>query len=138
LNRPIAVVAAVVQEEGRYLLCQRHDGPHLPLKWEFPGGKIEAGETSAEALCREIAEELGTSCDVGRELAELTHSYPEKTVSIRFFAARLEGVPQPVVHRALEWIHPDRFHLYAAPPPNAIILTRIQSGEFAARPARAT
>lgn len=130
----IAVVAAIIEYQGRYLLCQRHDGPHLPLKWEFPGGKVEQGETPEAALRREIIEELGTKCRVGRQVAEVTHSYPGKTVSIRFFLAALAGNPRAIVHRALEWIHPSDFHRYEAPPPNAMILNRIRAGELETHP----
>ena len=125
----IAVVAAVIEDQGRFLLCQRHDGPHLPLTWEFPGGKVEVGETPEDALRREISEELGTACSVGRQIAEVTHSYPEKTVCISFFLAALEGTPRAIVHRALEWIHPSEFDRFEAPPPNAMILDRIRAGE---------
>lgn len=126
----VEVVAAVIEDAGRFLLCQRHAGPHLPLKWEFPGGKVEPGETPEAALQREIVEELGTACCVGQQVAEVTHSYPEKTVHIRFFLATLEGDPRPIVHRALQWIRPIDFDRYAAPPPNALVLDRIRAGEL--------
>ena len=126
----IEVVAAVIEEEGRFLLCQRHDGPHLALKWEFPGGKIEAGETPEVALHREIAEELGANCSIGRQVAEVTHHYPEKSVRIRFFLALLEDRPRPIIHRALEWIQPRDFDRYEAPPPNSAVLQRIRSGDL--------
>jgi hypothetical protein len=60
----------------------------------------------------------------------VTHRYPEKTVSIRFFLATLEGEPQAIVHNTLEWIHPSQFNRYEAPPPNAVILERIRAGEL--------
>jgi len=126
----IAVVAAVIEDAGRFLLCQRHEGPHLALKWEFPGGKVEPGETPERALHREIHEELGTECHVGKPLGEVTHQYPDKTVHIRFFHASLDGEPEAIVHRALKWIHPDDFDRYETPPPNAVILSRIRAGEL--------
>ena len=126
----IAVVAAIIENDGRYLLCQRHHGPHIPLKWEFPGGKVEPGETPEAGLHREIVEELGTACRVGQLVAEVTHSYPEKTVWIRFYLASLEDAPRAIVHRALEWVHPSDFDRYEAPPPNAVILDRIRAGEL--------
>ena len=121
-DEAIQVVAAVVERDGRYLLCQRHGGPHLPFLWEFPGGKVEADETAPVALVREIQEELGVTCDVGAEIADITHRYPEKTVRIRFFRATLEGEPQAIIHRALSWIAPADFHRHEAPPPNAKVL----------------
>lgn len=127
---PIPVVAAVIEEAGRFLLCQRHRGAHLSLKWEFPGGKIESGESPEEALRREIAEELGAGSRVAEQLAEVVHQYRQKTVHIRFFRAALANAPRPIVHRALEWIHPRDFDRYSTPPPNAQVLERIQAGEF--------
>jgi 8-oxo-dGTP diphosphatase len=130
IDAAIPVVAAVVRRGNTYLLCQRHAGPHLALKWEFPGGKIEPGEAPEGALRREIQEELATDCVVGRQLAEVHHDYPEKSVWIRFFETRLDAAPRPVIHRALAWVAPRDFGDYPAPPPNAVVLARILAGEL--------
>ncbi|NKB90002.1 MAG: NUDIX domain-containing protein [Acidobacteria bacterium] len=129
-DAPIQVVAAVVERSGTYLLCQREEGPHLSLKWEFPGGKIESGETPEAALEREIAEELGVACRVGLRVADVTHAYPEKTVRIQFFRTRIEGDPIPHVHRRLAWVAPENLDAFPAPPPNAVVLDRILAGEL--------
>lgn len=120
----------MIERDGRYLLCQRHPGPHLPLQWEFPGGKVEPGESPEAALEREIREELGAPCEVGARVADVTHHYPEKTVRIQFFSARLSGEPRPLIHRALSWAAPPDFDRFSAPPPNAVVLGRIRSGEL--------
>lgn len=126
----IPVVAAVVVRGERVLLCQRHDGEHLPLLWEFPGGKIDPGETPEEALVRELREELGVAAKVGAEVADILHHYPEKTVRLRFYRAHIEGEPTPHVHRAIEWVPLGELSEYAAPPPNGRVIQRLISGEL--------
>jgi 8-oxo-dGTP diphosphatase len=126
----IPVVAAVVVRDGHVLLCQRHDGEHLPLLWEFPGGKIDPGETPREALARELDEELGVRSEVGDQVAEILHRYPEKTVWLRFFRASIVGEPRPIVHRAIEWVALERASEYPAPPPNARVIERLVRGEL--------
>lgn len=128
----IPVVAAVILRRGRVLLCQRPDGPHLPLKWEFPGGKIDSGETPVEALGRELREELGVDATVAEEIDSVRHRYPEKTVQLRFFAVSIHGEPAPRVHRRVRWVPFQELDRYDVPPPNATILERLRRGELAA------
>ena len=118
----IEVVAAVVVTDARVLLCQRPDGPHLPLLWEFPGGKIDPGESATEALERELLEEIGVSSRVGDLLADVRHRYPEKRVRIRFYDTRIDGDPRPHVHRRLRWIPLDELAEYEVPPANAPVV----------------
>jgi 8-oxo-dGTP diphosphatase len=124
-NEYIAVVAAVVAVKQRLLLCQRQDGPHLPLLWEFPGGKVDPGEGPEEALERELCEELGVSSRIGPRIQEVRHTYPEKKVWIRFYAASIEGAPQPHVHREVRWVAMPELASYAVPPPNAEVVRHI-------------
>jgi mutator protein MutT len=88
----ICVVAAVIEHGGRLLICQRRRGGAFPLKWEFPGGKMRAGETPWEALTRELREELGVAARIGRELYRVRHSYAElrDSLQLSFFAASIE------------------------------------------------
>ena len=88
----ICVVAAVIERGGRLLICQRRRGGAFPLKWEFPGGKMRAGETPWEALTRELREELGVAARIGRELFRVRHSYAElrHPLQLSFFAASIE------------------------------------------------
>jgi len=118
----IEVVAAVVSSDDLVLLCQRHDGPHLPLLWEFPGGKIDCGETPPAALERELSEELDVAADIGPELACVRHGYPEKRVRIRFFAALIRGEPRPVVHREIRWVPVSALSEYEVPPANQAVV----------------
>lgn len=80
-------MAAVLTEGGRVLICQRRDDQPFARQWEFPGGKVEAGETRQEALVRELREELGIAAEIGRELATVRHQYAEGLfVELHFFA----------------------------------------------------
>lgn len=81
----IDVVAALVWREGRLLVTQRPAGSHLAGLWEFPGGKIERGETAEDALARELREELDLTIRIGPLRSEILHAYPEKTVRLLFF-----------------------------------------------------
>ncbi len=114
----IEVVAAVVVRAERVLLCQRPDGPHLPLLWEFPGGKIDPGESPRQALERELREELDVASSIGSPLATLEHHYPDKSVRIQFFTADIAGAPRPLVHRELRWIAAADLDEYEVPPAN--------------------
>jgi 8-oxo-dGTP diphosphatase len=105
----IPVVCAVIEREGCLLIAQRPAHKHLPLKWEFPGGKVEPGEEPAAAIIREIREELGCAIVVTRALPRFLHDY--KTVLIEmipFVCVLVEGspAPHPHEHLALDWIKP--------------------------------
>ena len=78
----ITVVAAVIEENGAFLVTRRQKGVHLAGLWEFPGGKIDEGETHHAALTREIREELDADVDVGDLVFEITHAYDDRTVSV--------------------------------------------------------
>ena len=112
--RPLRVVAAVVWNEGRLLMTQRPPGGPLGLQWEFPGGKIEDGETPEEALARELQEELGVTAALGETLAIESHSYPDgPTVEIAFIACTLGSLelrPGRGVHD-LRWQRPAEIDL---------------------------
>lgn len=124
----IQVVAAVVIDEQRLLLCQRPDGPHLALMWEFPGGKIDPGETPEQALERELREELCVASSIGPQIADVEHHYPEKSVRIRFFIVDIDGEPRPVVHRQLRWIGLDDLDAYPVPPANRSVVAMVRDG----------
>ena len=83
------VVAAVIEKDGKLLVCQRTRHQTMPLKWEFPGGKIEEGEQPRDALRRELEEELGIQARIGDEIVRLQHTYPNgAVVELRFFVVR--------------------------------------------------
>ncbi len=99
----IVVVAAVVEQQGRFLIGRRLRGTHLAGLWEFPGGKVHAGETLEGALRREIEEELGARLDAIEALLHVEHAYPERIVALHFFRARLSGQPRPMLGQELRW-----------------------------------
>jgi 8-oxo-dGTP diphosphatase len=112
---PVPVVAAVIEHGGRVLLARRPAHKHLALKWEFPGGKVDAGETAEAALVREIREELGCAILVGRPLPRFTHAYGRAEIEMFPFVCRLaEGSPepQPIEHTALAWVEAARLRNY--------------------------
>jgi len=100
----LAVVAAVIERANRFLVTRRQDGVHLAGHWEFPGGKVAAGETHAAALRREIIEELDADVVVHDLVLETTHTYPERTVTLFFYRCDLLGTPKPMLGQEMEWI----------------------------------
>jgi 8-oxo-dGTP diphosphatase len=100
------VAAALIVERGKLLICQRTKYQSMPLKWEFPGGKIESGEQPSDALRRELDEELGIDAVVGDELARLRHRYRRGgTVELRFFlVAEYAGEIDNRIFRDVRWV----------------------------------
>lgn len=113
----IVVVAAVIEDDGRFLLTLRLKGTHLADHWEFPGGKCEPGETHAEALARELHEELGIVAEVGALVWTVTHAYPDRTVELHFYRCRFAGKPQPMLRQQVRWVRRDE--LSSLPFPEA-------------------
>jgi 8-oxo-dGTP diphosphatase len=108
------VVAAIIERAGRILVCQRRaEDPH-PLKWEFPGGKLEPGETPAEALARELEEELGLHAQIGEEAARYTFAYPGKAPILLIFLRVAQFAPEPEnrIFTALAWERHERLPEY--------------------------
>ena len=101
---PVVVVAAVIERYDAFLLTLRPDGTHLAGHWEFPGGKVHDGETHAEALRREIFEELDAVATVGALLHTVTHAYPEKTVELFFYRCDLSGEAKPMMGQEMRWV----------------------------------
>jgi 8-oxo-dGTP diphosphatase len=107
------VVAALIEADGKLLVCQRRRTDSFGLMWEFPGGKLEAGESPAEALARELQEELGVSARIGPEIYRTRHQYTElgEAIELIFFAATVK--PDEVRNQAfekMEWRRPQTLH----------------------------
>ncbi len=116
---PIPVVCAVIEHEGRLLLAQRPVDKHLPLKWEFPGGKVEPGEDPAAAILREIHEELGCTVVITRALPRFLHDYTRVVIEMIPFVCVLapgSPAPQPLEHVALAWVEPGQLTTYDLAP----------------------
>ena len=127
----IHVVCGVIADPaGRYLACLRKAGGHLGGLWEFPGGKVEAGENPAQALARELREELGVEVAVGEKMEAVDWDYSGKWIRLMPFSCTiLAGVPQALDHEELRWCAPEDFNtlewapadvpiLAGLPPPN--------------------
>ncbi len=120
------VVAALIFDGYRFLICQRPENKARGLLWEFVGGKIESGETGKEALIRECREELGITLDVGEVFTEVLHEYPDITVHLTLFCASIKfGTPQLIEHNALKWITPSEIGEYEFCPADKVILEKI-------------
>ncbi len=129
-DNPIPVAAGLIFRDGQLLIAQRPAGKHLAGLWEFPGGKLEPGESWAAGLQRELREELGTEVDVGELFEEVVHRYPTKTVHLRFYVCRwLRGEPQPLECAAVAWVTAAELAQYEFPPADAQLLQRLQRGE---------
>ncbi len=103
----IHVACAIIEQNGRVLATQRSERMSMPLKWEFPGGKIHAGETAEECLKREVREELGIEIEVRRSLTPRTHAYPDFTVTLYPFICRIRsGMIRLHEHAASVWLIP--------------------------------
>ena len=113
------VTAAIIVEEGRVLITRRPPGGRHPGAWEFPGGKVEPGETPAECLARELAEELGITSEVGEKLAVVNHSYPDLAVELLVFDCRIvRGRPRDLACSEHAWVGPVELHEYDLLPPD--------------------
>jgi 8-oxo-dGTP diphosphatase len=108
------VVAAVMVKEGKILICQRTRHQSMPLKWEFPGGKIEIGEQPRDALRRELDEELGIAAEIGDEVSRIVHTYPNGgTVELRFYVVRsFAGPLENRIFRDIQWVDPAHLPQY--------------------------
>lgn len=104
----IEVVAALIWKNERFLICQRPETKSRPLLWEFPGGKVEAGETKEAALIRECREELAVELSVGKIFAESTFEYPDISVHLTLLEAEIvSGEPKLLEHKSFRWIKPE-------------------------------
>jgi len=128
VSRIIDVAAGLVFQQGKLLITQRRPDDHLGGFWEFPGGKVEPGETFEHCLVRELREELGIEVSLGPEIEEITHTYPEKTVRLRFFLCRLiMGEARPIHCHALEWVSLEELDRYEFPAADARLLAKLRS-----------
>jgi len=119
----IDVVAAIIREDDKVLITQRPDNVHLARLWEFPGGKVEAGESLEIALRREIREELGIEIRVDGKVLTVEYDYPTKSVRLHFFYCTvLDGDAQALNVADLRWVNPQDIGNYHFPPADAEII----------------
>lgn len=123
--RAVVVVAAVIERDDAFLLTLRPAGTHLADHWEFPGGKVDEKETHAEALCRELSEELDIVARVGEEVHTVSHAYPEKTVELHFYRCEFEGEPKPMMGQGMRWVPRDELAGLPFPAADRALIARI-------------
>ncbi len=121
----IVVVAAVIEQDGRFLLTLRPAGSHLAHHWEFPGGKCEAHETHAEALRRELHEELDIVAEVGLLEYAVTHAYPERTVALHFYRCTYTGEPRGMIGQQVRWVAREALAALPFPAADAELIARL-------------
>ncbi len=115
MNRAvIKVAAAVIERDAKILIGQRRRGDSHGLKWEFPGGKVERGESPASGLARELREELGIEATIGQELVRYEHRYPRRTSILLIFYSVTEfsGVPESLAFEKILWESPEKLPGY--------------------------
>lgn len=127
------VTAAVIKRDGLVLIARRPGGGRHPGAWEFPGGKVEPGESPEECLARELTEELGITVEVGKRLSAISHEYPDLSIDLIVFSCEItSGEPADLGCSAHRWVRPGELNGYDLLPPDRE-LVRVLWGDGAAR-----
>jgi 8-oxo-dGTP diphosphatase len=122
----LRVVAAMIERGGRYLITQRRPAAVLPLLWEFPGGRVEPGETDEQALEREVLHRLGVSVQVGKLVSFVRHSYERYTIELHLYDCRLaSGDPIRRNVHDFAWVESDEFEHYPFTPADEISVAQL-------------
>ena len=122
----VEVVAALIWDNDKFMICQRPANKARALLWEFVGGKVELGETKEHALVRECQEELDITLDVGSLFMDVVHEYPDINVHLSLFNATIkQGIPKKLEHNDIKWITPSEIPQYDFCPADQEILTEI-------------
>lgn len=126
------VVAGIIIENGKLLVCQRTRHQTMPLKWEFPGGKIEEGEQPRDALRRELEEELGILAKIGNEIARIQHEYPNGgKVELRFFEVReYQNEIENRIFKDIQWAMPKDLPSYDFLEADLTLVSDLANGKF--------
>ena len=124
----VEVVAALIWDQDKFMICQRPANKARGLLWEFVGGKVESGETKEQALIRECHEELAITLDVGDVFMDVVHEYPDLSVHLTLFHVTIcEGISQKLEHNDIRWIIVDEINQYDFCPAEEEILTRLKT-----------
>lgn len=128
--RPLRVLAAVLEKNGLWLIAKRKRGDRFAGLWEFPGGKLERGETPEECLVRELSEELGIGIEVGRCLGSVRYSSPAIDIElVAYRASHLSGSFCLQDHEEVRWVSPSEISLYALTEPDKLLLQKLMAKE---------
>lgn len=134
----LRVTAAIIEEDGRVFVARRGPGRHLAGAWEFPGGKVDAGETPEQALARELSEELGISCEVGELLCTAVYEGTEPALELLAFRVRRRaGAIELREHVEARWVAPADLAAMDLPESDRLVAERLygrESGGRASRP----
>ncbi len=131
MKKNIYVVGAVIVEKGKILCAQRGPSKSLPLMWEFPGGKIEDGESPQEALKREIDEEMNCKVDIGDQIEHTVYEYDFGIVHLTtFFCTLREGRPSLTEHIDIKWLEPNELHTLEWAPADIPAINKISNMSF--------
>lgn len=123
----VEVVAALIWDNNKFMVCQRPAHKACALLWEFVGGKVEPDETKEQALIRECKEELDVDLTVGDKFMDVVHEYSDITVHLTLFNAKIaQGVPQLLEHNDIRWITPSEIHNYHFCPADEEIIERLK------------
>lgn len=122
----IRVVAAVIEHGGRYLITQRRATAQLPLLWEFPGGRVEEGESDAVALKREVRHRLGVDVQAGRLMSFVRHAYERYVVELYLYEGKLvDGEPAAVNVHDFRWVRSEDFEAYSFTPADEASMNKL-------------
>jgi 8-oxo-dGTP diphosphatase len=122
----IRVVAAMIEQGGRYLITQRRPAAVLPLLWEFPGGKVEPDESDTEALEREVLHRLGVSVGVGKLISFVRHPYERYVIDLHLYECHLTaGTPEKLNVHDFAWVQSDEFEHYPFTPADEISVAKL-------------
>jgi 8-oxo-dGTP diphosphatase len=127
-RKTIRVVAAVLEKEGRYLITQRRATAVLPLMWEFPGGRVEPGETDQQAVKRELLHRLGVNIDVGKLISFVSHPYEHYVVDLFLYECTLadpESSLEPRAVSAFKWVASNEFDQYPFTPADEASMNKL-------------
>ena len=122
----IRVVAAMIEDRGRYLITQRRPSAVLPGLWEFPGGRVEADETDEQALAREVLHRLGVNVEVQKLVSFVRHPYERYTIELHLYECRLaSGQPSKRNVQDFAWVQSDEFEHYPFTPADELSVAQL-------------
>lgn len=126
----LVVTAAVIEDQGKFLIAQRKKDSHQGMKWEFPGGKVESRESPEACLAREIREELSVSIDVGDIFKVISHNYDDKQVILLCYKCKIvEGIPCPTDCQDFKWVTPAEMSDFDFAPADIPVVEALQKGK---------
>jgi 8-oxo-dGTP diphosphatase len=125
-SRTIRVVAAMIERDGRYLITQRRPSAVLPLLWEFPGGRVEDGESDQDALRREVKHRLGVDVEPAKLISFVSHPYERYVVDLYLYDCRLtRGTPSELNVNAFSWVTSAEFDRYSFTPADELSMSKL-------------